>query len=140
LKNDAGTVSSTDEDFPFAIRRGELLDRAVAILSTDARFPAGWLEGSLADGSADSFSDIDLHLCVGEKAWDEVWKSRAKLLTPEHSDQCARLIDRIATAVRSDDRSAMRDAHIQIFQELCRLGRAAFDRYGSSFRRASKKR
>jgi hypothetical protein len=58
-------VSRTDEDFPFAIRRGELLDRAVAILSTDARFPAGWLEGSLADGSADSFSDIDLHLCVG---------------------------------------------------------------------------
>jgi hypothetical protein len=269
LKNDAGTVSRTDEDFPFAIRRGELLDRAVAILSTDARFPAGWLEGSLADGSADSFSDIDLHLCVGEKAWDEVWKSRlsviegiapilasldimgvfgvgcliagpvkldvfferesgvggrprvavkrlwgaseiyqrlqigddlgdaairhalelnvlgflqgatwpvrilargqintflfgeillvetgivplmllekdrralhrnmftrAKLLTPEHSDQCARLIERIETAVRNDDRSAMRDAHIQIFQELCRLGRAAFDRYGLEF-------
>src|SRR5258708_27963665 len=109
-----------DEDVPFAVRRGELLDRAVAILSTDARFPAGWLEGSLADSSADSFSDIDLHLCVREKVWDDVLKSRAKLLTPEHSDQCARLIDRIETAVRNADRSAMRDAHIQIFQELCR--------------------
>ena len=73
-------MSSTDEDFPFAVRRGELLDRAVAILSTDARFPAGWLEGSLADGTADSFSDIDLHLCVGEKAWDEVWKDRLSVI------------------------------------------------------------
>jgi len=59
--------------------------------------------------------------------------TRAKLLTPKHSNECARLIDRIETAVRSDDRSAMRDAHIQIFQELCRLGRAAFDRYGLEF-------
>jgi hypothetical protein len=46
---------------PFAVRRGDLLDRAVAILSTDARFPAGWLEGSLADGTGDSYSDIDSH-------------------------------------------------------------------------------
>jgi len=60
------------------VRRGELIDRAVAILSTDARFPAGWLEGSLADGSADSYSDIDLHLCVIESAWDEVWNGRRR--------------------------------------------------------------
>jgi hypothetical protein len=64
------------DDVPFARRRSELIDRAVAILSSDARFPAGWLEGSLADGSADAFSDIDLHLCVVEKAWDEVWNGR----------------------------------------------------------------
>jgi hypothetical protein len=42
------------EDVPFAVRRGELIDRAIAIFSADVRFPAGWLEGSLADGSADS--------------------------------------------------------------------------------------
>jgi len=47
------------DDIPFAARRGEMLDRAVATLSTDARFPAGWLEGSLADGSGDAYSDID---------------------------------------------------------------------------------
>jgi hypothetical protein len=63
---------------PFAVRRDELIDRAIAILSTDARFPAGWLEGSLADGSADSYSDIDLHLCVVESAWDEVWNGRRR--------------------------------------------------------------
>ena len=65
-----------NDEVPFAVRRSELIDRAVAILSADARFPAGWLEGSLADGSADSYSDIDLHLCVVESAWDEVWKGR----------------------------------------------------------------
>ena len=66
------------DDVPFAVRRGELLDRAVAIFSADARFPAGWLEGSLADGSADSYSDIDLHLAVVESAWDEVWNGRLR--------------------------------------------------------------
>lgn len=262
-------MSSSDEDVPFALRRSELLHRAVAILSADARFPAGWLEGSLADGSADSFSDIDLHLCVGEKAWDDVWKTRlsvidgiapvlasldimgvfgvgcliagpvkldvfferesglasrprvavkrlwgaseiyqrfqigddlgdgairhalelnvlgflqgatwpvrilargqintflfgeillvetgivplmllekdrralhrnmftrAKLLKSEQREQCARLIERIEAAVRNADRSAMRDAHIEIFRQLCRLGRAAFDGYGLEF-------
>ena len=69
-----------DENVPFAVRRGELLDRAVAIFSTDARFPAGWLEGSLADGSADPYSDIDLHLCVAEKSWDEVWNNRLSVI------------------------------------------------------------
>jgi len=47
---------------PFAARRAALLERLVAAFSTDQRFPAGWLEGSLADGSADPYSDIDLHL------------------------------------------------------------------------------
>jgi hypothetical protein len=64
------------EEVPFAARRSDLLDRAIEIFSTDARFPAGWLEGSLADGSSDSYSDIDLHLCVVENAWDEVWNGR----------------------------------------------------------------
>jgi hypothetical protein len=262
-------MSSMNDDVPFAIRRSKLLDRAVAILSTDARFPAGWLEGSLADGSADPYSDIDFHLSVAEQAWDEVWKARrsvieriapilasldiigvsgvgcliegpvkldvfferesdlgtrqrvavkrlwgsseiyqrfkvgddlgdatikhalesnllgflqgatwpvrmlargqvntflfseillvetaivplmllekdrrafhrnmftrAKLLPPDRSDECARLIDRIETSVRSADRAAMRDVHIEIFRKLCHLGRAAFARYSLEF-------
>ncbi len=257
------------DDVPFAVRRGELLDRAVAILSTDARFPAGWLEGSLADGTGDSYSDIDLHLCVVENAWDEVWTSRlgviervapilasldimgvfgvgcliegpvkldvfferegglssrpriavkrlwgapeiyqrfkigddlgdpaikhalefsvrgfmqgatwpvrilargqintflfneillvetaivplmlletdrrafhrnmftrAKLLPSAQRGECARLVDRIETSVRTDDRAAMRDVHIEIFQKICDLAGAAFERYGLKF-------
>jgi len=46
-------------DVPFAIRRSETIEKAIAIFSADSRFLAGWLEGSLADNSADSFSDID---------------------------------------------------------------------------------
>jgi hypothetical protein len=68
------------EDVPFAVRRGELIDRAIAIFSADTRFPAGWLEGSLADGSADLYSDIDLHLSVVESAWDEVWNGRRRVI------------------------------------------------------------
>ena len=257
------------DDVPFAVRRGELLDRAVAIFSADARFPAGWLEGSLADGSADSYSDIDLHLSVVESAWDEVWDgrraiieriapilgsldimgvfgvgclmagpvkldvfferesglasrpriavkrlwgapeiyerfkigddlgdpairyalesnvlgimqgatwpvrilareqietflfgeillvetvivplmlletdrrafhrnmfTRAKLLPADQRDECARLVDRIETSVRGGDRVAMRDVHIELFQKICHLARAAFARYGLEF-------
>ena len=257
------------DDVPFAVRRGELLDRAIAIFSADVRFPAGWLEGSLADGSADSYSDIDLHLCVVESAWDEVWNgrlreiervapilasldimgvfgigclmagpvkldvffereggvasrprvavkplwgapeiydrfkigddlgdaairyalesnvlgilqsatwpvrllargqintflyceillvetaitplmllekdrrafhrnmfTRAKLIAPEQRDECARLVDRIETSVRSGDRGAMRDLHIEIHGKICLLAGAAFEKYGLKF-------
>lgn len=257
------------DDVPFEKRQSELLDRAVAIYSTDARFPAGWLEGSLADGSADPYSDIDLHLCAVESAWDEVWNgrlsvieriapilasldvrgisavgclmqgpvkldvfferestlgsmpriavkrlwgareiyerfnigedlgdavikhalesnvlgfmqgatwpvrilargqietwlfgeillvetaivplmlletdrrafhrnmfTRAKLLPPQHRDECARLVDRIVTAVRNNDRIAMRDVHIEIHRQICRLAGAAFEKYGLKF-------
>jgi hypothetical protein len=68
---------------PFAIRRTALLERIVALFSSDPRFPAGWLEGSLADGSADWYSDIDLHLYVADDAWDEVWAQRKTI--PESS-------------------------------------------------------
>ncbi len=258
-----------NDDVPFAVRRDELIARAVTILSTDSRFPAGWLEGSLADGSADSYSDIDLHLCVVESAWDEVWNgrrgvieriapilasldimgvfgvgclmagpvkfdvfferenglgsrpriavkrlwgapeiyqrfkigddlgdaiikhaletnvlgflqgatwpvrilargqintflfneillvetaivplmlletdrrafhrnmfTRAKLLPPAKREECARLVDRIVTAIRNGDRAAMRDVHIEMHRMICELARAAFARYGLEF-------
>ena len=257
------------DDVPFAKRRSELIDRAVAIFSNDRRFMAGWLEGSLADGSADAYSDIDLHLCVVGDAWDEVWNgrlklieeigpilasldirgifavgclmqgpakldvfferestlgsisriavkrlwganeiferlkigddlgdaaikaalefnvlgllqgatwpvrilargqietwlfdeillvetaivplmlletdrrafhrnmfTRAKLLPPARREECARLVDRIVTAVRDGDRLAMRDVHIEIFRRICRLAASAFEKYGLKF-------
>src|SRR5579872_1227223 len=65
-----------NEEVPFAIRRRETIEKAIAIFSADPRVLAGWLEGSLADNSADSFSDIDLYLCVADSAWDEVWPNR----------------------------------------------------------------
>ncbi len=68
------------DDVPFAVRRLDTIEKATAIFSSDSCFLAGWLEGSLADGSADSFSDIDLYLCAAEGAWDEVWANRRDLI------------------------------------------------------------
>ncbi|MGC1679319.1 MAG: hypothetical protein WA740_17440 [Candidatus Binataceae bacterium] len=257
------------ETVPFEVRRGELVARATEILSKDSRFVAGWLEGSLADGSADSYSDIDLYLCVDDQAWDEVWANRlpvigrfapilvpldiaglfavaclvegpvkldvfferesvvgkhqrikvkrlwggerifaqlrigedrgdsaiaaalrynifgflqgatwpvrilargqintflfneillvetaiiplmllekdrralhrnmftrAKLISADEQALCARMVEQICAAVRADDRVAMREVHIGIFQMICKLGRAAFERYGLQF-------
>jgi len=257
------------DDVPFAARRLATIEKASAIFSKDPRFLAGWLEGSLADGSADSFSDIDLYLCVADGAWDEVWPSRrdliarvapilaaadvmgvfgigcllegpvkldvfferenmlaskqrvavkrlwggdeifarlrmgddlgdsaiartleynvmgflqgatwpvrmlargqrntflyneillieigivplmllekdrrafhrnmftrAKMLAPEQQAEYRRLMDRVVTTVGAGDRAGMRAVHIEIFRMMCRLSRAAFERYGLSF-------
>jgi hypothetical protein len=67
-------------EVPFAARRRQTIDRAVEIFSADPRFVAGWLEGSLADGSADSFSDIDLYLCVEDNAFEQAWKDRHAII------------------------------------------------------------
>src|ERR1700676_1190422 len=69
-----------NDDVPFAVRRHETVEKSVAIFSADPRFLAGWLEGSLADGSADSFSDIDLYLCVADGVWDQGWPNRRELI------------------------------------------------------------
>lgn len=63
-----------------ATRRDALIERAHALLSDDPRLLAGWLEGSIADGTADPYSDIDLHLAVGDDVWDEVWNERFALV------------------------------------------------------------
>jgi hypothetical protein len=67
-------------EVPFAARRARTIDRAVEIFSADPRFVAGWLEGSLADGSADPFSDIDLYLCVEDNAFEQAWRDRHAII------------------------------------------------------------
>jgi hypothetical protein len=67
-------------DVPFAARRRQTIDKAVKILSADPRFVAGWLEGSLADGSADPYSDIDLYLCLEDDAWQRAWNDRRAII------------------------------------------------------------
>jgi hypothetical protein len=47
--------------------RASFLQNLVASLSTDERFVAGWLTGSLARNDADFLSDIDLNLAVSEE-------------------------------------------------------------------------
>jgi hypothetical protein len=67
-------------EVPFAARRRRTIDRATEILSADPRFVAGWLEGSLADGSADPYSDIDLYLCIEDDAWQQAWNDRRAIV------------------------------------------------------------
>lgn len=67
-------------EIPFEARRTATIEKAVEIYSADPRFAAGWLEGSLADGSADPFSDIDLYLCVEDGVFDQVWNDRLAIV------------------------------------------------------------
>ena len=47
--------------------------------------------------------------------------TRAKLLPQSQREECARLVERIETSVRSGDRIAMRDVHIEIHRKICEL-------------------
>jgi len=42
-----------------ALRRDALIELSLVVLSQDSRVLAAWLEGSLADGTADAYSDVD---------------------------------------------------------------------------------
>lgn len=45
-----------------------VLDRARQVLVADPRIAAAWVEGSLAGGTADPWSDVDLHVAVQDPA------------------------------------------------------------------------
>src|SRR4051794_11157154 len=49
-----------------------LLDDLRSSFEQDGRIEAAWLEGSHASGTADDWSDLDLHVAVGGDAFDEL--------------------------------------------------------------------
>ncbi len=53
---------------------------AVDALEFDQRIVACWLEGSLASGTADAWSDVDLHVVVADSHWDGVVEERLALI------------------------------------------------------------
>lgn len=61
-------------------RRDALLARLVATAQVDSRIAAVWLQGSLARGDHDAYSDVDAYLAVDDAAFDAVWSGRADLL------------------------------------------------------------
>jgi predicted nucleotidyltransferase len=73
------TVTKGDAD-QWVTRRQAVLERVTEIARADARFAALWLQGSLARGDADPFSDIDAYLAVDDTAFDAVWQERLPLL------------------------------------------------------------
>lgn len=61
-------------------RREALLARLVEIAKADRRIAAVWLQGSLARGDSDPYSDIDAYLAIDEEDFAAVWAERAQLL------------------------------------------------------------
>ncbi len=56
--------------------RAALLQRAIEVLTADARVVAAWLFGSMGRGDADDLSDIDLWLVVSDEHIDTMRVTR----------------------------------------------------------------
>jgi predicted nucleotidyltransferase len=64
----------------FESSRSATLAALSAFAEIDPRIEAFWLQGSLATGRADPFSDIDAYLAIADESFAEVWAERASLL------------------------------------------------------------
>ncbi len=63
----------------------ELTEAARAVIAADERVVAAWLGGSFAAGTADAYSDIDLHCAVADESagwFAEHWSDVAAQITP----------------------------------------------------------
>ena len=60
--------------------RSQTLAVLTAFAQDDPRIEALWLQGSLATGQADAFSDIDAYLAVADDSFTDVWAERERLL------------------------------------------------------------
>jgi len=67
-------------DHPFETARAAVLAALSAWVEADPRIEALWLQGSLATGQADLFSDIDAYIAVTDAAFDDVWAEREAVL------------------------------------------------------------
>ncbi len=65
---------------PFESAREALLAALQLFAEADPRIAALWLQGSLAAGGDDPFSDIDAYLAIGDADFDAVWAEREGLL------------------------------------------------------------
>jgi hypothetical protein len=63
----------------------ELIERTTEVLSADPRVLAAYLVGSFAIGTADAWSDVDLHVIISDEAKDELsqrWGEVANTIAP----------------------------------------------------------
>jgi predicted nucleotidyltransferase len=65
----------------FVHAREAVIARLAELASADERIAACWLQGSLADGTADALSDIDAYLAVADEQFDAVYAARRELVT-----------------------------------------------------------
>lgn len=64
----------------FKQQRRQLIARLEQLARDDGRLAGLWLEGSLADGSADPLSDVDAYLAVEDASFDAVYADRLALV------------------------------------------------------------
>lgn len=57
-----------------------LIQEASAAFQADKRILACWLEGSFAAGTADAWSDVDLHIAVVDENWEALLGERLQLV------------------------------------------------------------
>jgi len=62
------------------VRRDAVIARLLDMARGDERIAALWLQGSLAEGAEDPYSDIDAYLAVDDTAFDAVYAERETLL------------------------------------------------------------
>jgi Polymerase beta, Nucleotidyltransferase len=65
--------------------QARLIERCTEVVSRDERIEAAWLAGSFAAGTADEFSDIDLHCAIRDESADwfrEHWSDLARQISP----------------------------------------------------------
>jgi hypothetical protein len=62
------------------LRREALVERLIDVAKADRRIVGAWLQGSLARGDYDAYSDVDAYFAVEDAAFDGVWNERAALL------------------------------------------------------------
>jgi len=57
-----------------------LIERACEVLEADERVLACWLEGSFGRGTADAWSDVDLHVAVSDANWSAFRREAREIL------------------------------------------------------------
>jgi hypothetical protein len=77
-------MKNSDEFAPTS-EQARLIKRCTEVVSSDERIQAAWLAGSFAAGTADEFSDIDLHCAISDESADwfrEHWSDLARQISP----------------------------------------------------------
>lgn len=64
----------------FEAARAAILAELTAFAEAEPRIRALWLQGSLAAGGADAFSDIDAYAAAADSDFDSLWDERAAVL------------------------------------------------------------
>lgn len=64
----------------FVAAREALIARLTELAKNDERIAACWLQGSLADGSADALSDVDAYVAVPDEQFEAVFAERRAIV------------------------------------------------------------